>query len=65
MGGLRNPLWLLLALVLAPLSLLGSIGVVLLVLKIVAIFQKAAEPPTTDEGGHYGLEQSKEVGKQE
>jgi hypothetical protein len=65
MGALMNPLGFLLALVLAPLGLLGSIGVVLLVLKVVAILHKGAEPPTTDEGGQYSLEQGKDVGKQE
>ena len=65
MGGLMNPLGFRLALVLAPLGLLGSIGVVLLVLKIVSVVQKATEPPTTDEGGHYGLEQGRDVGQQE
>jgi hypothetical protein len=52
-------------LILAPLGLLGSVGLVLLVLKIATIIEKAAEPPTTDEGGHYSLEQSKDVGQQE
>ena len=33
-------------------------------LKIVAIVQKAAEPPTVDEG-YYSLDQGKEVGREE
>ena len=55
----------LLALILAPLGLLTAAGMVLLVLKIVAIVQKAAEPPTVDENGEYSLEQSKDVGREE
>jgi hypothetical protein len=51
-------------LVLAPLGLLGSVGLVFLVLKIATIVQKATEPPTTDEGGHYSLDQSVDVGQQ-
>ena len=53
---------LLLALVLAPLGLLGSVGLVMLVLKLIAIAQKATEPPTADESGDYRLGQGKEVG---
>jgi hypothetical protein len=45
--------------------LLGAIGVVLLVLKIIAIVEKAAEPPTVDENGHYSLDQGKDVGQKE
>jgi hypothetical protein len=56
--------WVLLVPFLACLGLLGTAGVVLLVLKVFAIVQKAAEPPTVD-SGHYGLEQSKDVGQQE
>ena len=50
----------LLALCAAP---LGLLGVVVLVLKITAIVQKAGEPPTEDQHGDYHLEQSREVGK--
>ena len=64
MGAWMNWPWALLALVLAPFGLLSAFGVVLLVLKIVAIVQKAGEPPTVDQG-HYGLDQSKDVGQQE
>jgi hypothetical protein len=56
--------WALLALVLAPLGLLGAAGMVLLALKIVAIVQKASEPPTTDDG-HYSLDQGRDVGRDE
>jgi hypothetical protein len=62
MGAWMNWPWALLALILAPLGLLGAFGMVLLVLKIAAIVQKAGEPPTADQG-HYGLDQSKDVGK--
>jgi hypothetical protein len=64
MGALMNWPLALLVLVLAPLGLLGAAGMVLLALKIVAIVQKAAEPPTVDEG-HYSLDQGKEVGRRE
>jgi hypothetical protein len=65
MGAWMNWPWALLALILAPLGLLTAAGMVLLVLKIVAILQKAAEPPTVDENGEYSLEQSKDVGREE
>jgi len=55
--------WVLGALILIPLGLLGIAGIVVLVLKIVAIAQKASEPPTVDQSGDYGLDQGKEVGK--
>ena len=58
MGALMNLPLALLALILAPLGLLSAIGVVFLVLKIVAIVQKAAEPPTED-SGHYTLDQGR------
>ena len=63
MGAWMNWPWALLALILAPLGLLGAAGVVLLILKIVAIVQKAAEPPTVDDNGAYSLEQGKDVGR--
>ena len=63
MEALRSLPVLLLALIFAPLGLLGAVGMVFLVLKIVAIVQKASEPPTVDESGDYRLEQSREVGK--
>jgi hypothetical protein len=62
MGALMNLPLALLALILAPLGLLGAFGVVMLVLKIVAIVGKASEPPTEDRSGDYHLEQGKEVG---
>jgi hypothetical protein len=55
--------WLLLGvglLCLAPLGLGGLIGLIVLVLKIGTVVQKAAEPPTED-GGEYSLEQGREV----
>jgi hypothetical protein len=55
--------WLLVALILIPLGLLGIAGIVVLVLKIVAVARKAAEPPTVDQSGEYTLDQDKEVGK--
>jgi hypothetical protein len=55
--------WALGALVLIPLGLLGMAGIVVLVLKIVAIVQKASEPPTVDQSGDYSLDQGKEVDK--
>ena len=64
MGAWMNWPWALLALILAPLGLLGAAGLVLLALKIVAIVQKAAEPPTVDENGYYSLEQGQEVGRE-
>jgi hypothetical protein len=54
--------WLLLGVCLAPLGLGGLVGLVVLALKIVAIVQKAAEPPTED-SGEYSLEQGREAGK--
>ena len=65
MGAWMNWPWALLALILAPLGLLGAAGLVLLVLKIAAIVEKAAEPPTVDENGHYSLGQGKDVGREE
>ena len=65
MGAWMNLPWVLLTLILAPLGLLGAAGVVLLVLKIIAIVEKAAEPPTVDEDGHYSLDQGKDVGRTE
>ena len=53
----------LLALCVAPVGLLSALGVVMLLLKITAIVQKASEPPTEDQHGDYRLEQSREVGK--
>ena len=55
--------WVLGALVLIPLGLLCVAGIVVLVLKIVAIAQKAAEPPTVDQNSDYKLDQGKEVDK--
>ena len=40
-------------------------GLVLLVLKIVAIVQKATEPPTVDQSGEYTLDQGRDVGKEQ
>jgi len=65
MGAWMNWPWALLALILAPLGLLGAAGVVLLVLKIAAIVQKAAEPPTVDKSGHYSIDQGKDVGQEQ
>jgi hypothetical protein len=65
MGAWMNWPWALLILILAPLGLLGAAGMVLLVLKIITIVQKAAEPPTVDESGQYSLDQGKDVGRQE
>jgi hypothetical protein len=65
MGAWMNLPWALLALVLAPLGLLGAFGLVVLVLKIAAIVGKAAEPPTEDASGDYRLEQGKEAGQRE
>ena len=64
MGAWMNWPWALLALILAPLGLLGAAGVMHLVLKVVTIVQKAAEPPTVDDGD-YSLDQGKEVGQEE
>ena len=55
--------WLLVVLILVPLGLLGLTGILVLVLKIVAIVRKAAESPTVDQSGDYRLDQGKEVGK--
>ena len=49
-------------LVLVPLGLLGVLGVVIFVLKVGSIAQKAVEPPTED-AGEYHLEQGREVGR--
>ena len=64
MGAWMNLPWALLTLILAPLGLLGAFGVVILVLKVIAIFEKAAEPPTEDASGDYRIEQGKEIGKE-
>jgi hypothetical protein len=61
MGSLLNLPLVLLGLILIPVGLLGTLGLVALVFKIIAIVQKAAEPPTQDLNGNYRLEQSKEV----
>ena len=65
MGAWMNWPWALLAICLAPLVLMGAVGMVLLVLKIITIAHKAAEPRTVDENGHYSLDQGKEVGRRE
>jgi len=65
MGALMNLSLALLALILAPLGLLGAFAVVVLVLKIAAIVGKASEPPTEDQSGDYHLEQGKEVEREE
>jgi hypothetical protein len=65
MGALMNLPLALLALILAPLGLLGAFAVVVLVLKIAAIIGKASEPPTEDQSGDYHLEQGKEVEREE
>ena len=65
MGALMNLPLALLALILAPLGLLGAFAVVVLVLKIAAIVGKASEPPTEDQSGVYHLEQGKEMGRGE
>ena len=64
MGAWMNLPWALLALVLAPLGLLGAFGVVVLVLKVFAILEKATEPRTEDQSGDYRIEQGKEIGKE-
>jgi uncharacterized membrane protein len=61
--GLPLILVILLALCAIPLGLLSLVGLVFLALKIVAIVQKAGEPPTVD-AGRYDLDQGKEVGKE-
>jgi hypothetical protein len=53
----------LIGLILAPLGLLGALGVAVLILKILTIVQKASEPPTQDPNGDYSLEQGKEIGR--
>ena len=65
MGALMNLPLALLALILAPLGLLGAFAVEMLVLKIFAIIDKASEPPTEDRSGNYTLEQGKEIGREE
>ena len=65
MGALMNLSLALLALILAPLGLLGAFAVVVRVLKIAAIVGKASEPPTEDQSGDYHLEQGKEVEREE
>ena len=64
MGALMNLPLALLTLILAPLGLLGAFGIVVLVLKVFAILEKASEPPTEDESGDYHIEQGTEVGKE-
>lgn len=63
MGAWMNLPLALLALILAPLGLLGALGLVVLALKIAAIVGKASEPPTVDESGDYRLAQGKDVGQ--
>jgi hypothetical protein len=53
-----------LLLILIPAGFFGVLGLVVLVLKLVAVVQKAAEPPTRDDG-YYDLDQGQDVGKQE
>jgi hypothetical protein len=65
MGAWMNMPLALLALILAPLGLLGALGLVVLALKIAAIVGKATEPPTVDGSGDYRLAQSKDVGQNE
>ena len=48
-----------------PVALLSGLGVFVLALKIIALVQKAAEPPTVDTDGQYSLDQGKEVGRQD
>jgi len=52
----------LLLLFLIPLGLGSAIALVVLILKIVAVVQKASEPRTED-GGHYSLDQGRDVGQ--
>ena len=65
MGAIMNWPLALIMLILAPLGLLGALGLVMLILKIGAIIQKAGEPRTEDQHGDYRLEQGREVGKDE
>jgi hypothetical protein len=65
MGAWMNLPLALLALILAPLGLLGAFGLVVLGLKIAAIVGKASEPPTVDESGDYALSQGRDVGQGE
>jgi len=51
----------LLSCIAAPSGLLCSLGVMVLLAVVVVILQKATEPPTADQDGHYDLEQGKEV----
>ena len=62
---MRRMIVALLALILAPLGLLGALGLVVLGLKIAAIVGKASEPPTVDESGDDHLAQGKDVGQSE
>jgi len=52
-----------LLLILIPAGLLSMLGLAVLVLKIIAIVQKAGEARTEDEHGQYSLDQSKDVGR--
>lgn len=52
-----------LILVAVPVAVLSLLGMVLLALKIIAVVQKAAEPPTVDQDGAYSLDQGKEIGR--
>jgi len=62
MGAWQNPLGCLLTLLLMPLALLGSFGLVIFSLQVFSVIQKALEPKTHDEG-HYTLEQGREIDK--
>ncbi len=64
MGVWQSPLGCLLTLLLAPLALLGSFGLVIAGLKVFSIVQKVLEPKT-ENGGSYTLEQGKEISKTE
>lgn len=64
MGVWQSPLGFLITLLLAPLALLGSFGLIIVGLKVFSIIQKALEPKT-ENGGTYTLEQEKEIGKTE
>ncbi len=45
----------------SPAILLAVVGFVLLLLQLVEILRKAAEPPTVDTSGDYSLDQAHDV----
>ncbi len=61
MGALMGWTGALVALCTAPVILTGTVGFVLILMQLIEILRKAAEPPTVDTSGDYSLDQANEV----